>query len=193
MNNYYEVLGLPPEASQDEITKMYRKLSKKYHPDKNEDDADLRQWADSMMKTLNEAYDVLGDPAKRAQYDHQRHLLQAFRPAPRPSPPPPGSEHDPTDILSQLRYHLIFSGPGLSALSFGILGLSLTKNPLIGIAGAIFGVYLGSKLGTTRINWIFYGILIGGFLGALTPLNYTGLIIGGTIGGMMGFGLSKGR
>lgn len=64
MQNYYEILGTSKDATQDEIKKAYRQKSKMYHPDINKSDN-----AEAMMKKVNQAYDVLGDPAKRQQYD----------------------------------------------------------------------------------------------------------------------------
>ena len=61
--NYYDILGVSKNASQDEIKKAFRSLSKKYHPDKNGGD-------DSKFKEINEAYDTLGDETKRKQYDN---------------------------------------------------------------------------------------------------------------------------
>jgi molecular chaperone DnaJ len=63
--DYYEVMGLDKNASQDDIKKAYRKLAKKYHPDLNHDDKD----AEEKFKELNEANAVLSDPEKRAKYD----------------------------------------------------------------------------------------------------------------------------
>lgn len=60
--DYYNVLGVAKSASQDEIKKRYRKLAMQHHPDKGGDEA--------KFKEINEAYDVLGDPQKRAQYDN---------------------------------------------------------------------------------------------------------------------------
>ena len=63
--DYYEVLGVDKNASQDEIKKAYRKLAIKYHPDRNPGDKE----AESKFKEAAEAYEVLHDENKRAQYD----------------------------------------------------------------------------------------------------------------------------
>ena len=65
MKNYYEILGVDKKASQDEIKKAFRKLARKYHPDLNAGDKN----AERKFKELSEAYDVLGDEKKRAEYD----------------------------------------------------------------------------------------------------------------------------
>lgn len=61
----YEVLGLSKSATAEEINKAYRKLSKKYHPDRNPGDKD----ADAKYKEVQAAHDILGDATKRAQFD----------------------------------------------------------------------------------------------------------------------------
>jgi len=63
--NYYEVLGVKRDASQEEIKRAYRRLARKYHPDLNPAD----KVAEQKFKEINEAYEVLGDPKKRAEYD----------------------------------------------------------------------------------------------------------------------------
>lgn len=63
--DYYKVLGVEKSAAADVIKKTYRKLAKKYHPDTN----DGSKSAESKFKEINEAYEVLGDEAKRAKYD----------------------------------------------------------------------------------------------------------------------------
>lgn len=63
--DYYKVLGVDKKASQAEIKKAYRKLAVKYHPDKNPDD----KAAEEKFKEINEAYEVIGDPESRQQYD----------------------------------------------------------------------------------------------------------------------------
>ena len=64
MNNYYEILGVSKDATQDEIKKAYRKLAIQYHPDKNPD-------GDDKFKEIASAYDVLGDENKRKEYDNK--------------------------------------------------------------------------------------------------------------------------
>lgn len=64
--DYYEVLGVPRDASEADIKKAFRKLAIKYHPDKNRDNPKA---AEEKFKEVNEAYSVLSDKNKRAQYD----------------------------------------------------------------------------------------------------------------------------
>ena len=67
--DYYEVLGVSKTATQDELKKAYRKLAKKYHPDLNKDNEEAAE----KFKECNEAYSVLSDDQKRAQYDQFGH------------------------------------------------------------------------------------------------------------------------
>jgi len=64
--DYYKILGVPRNASEQDIKKAYRKLAMQYHPDRN---PGKEEWANEKFKEINEAYGVLGDPEKKGQYD----------------------------------------------------------------------------------------------------------------------------
>ena len=99
--DYYEVLGVARGTDADEIKKAYRKLAVKYHPDKNPGD----HAAEEKFKELGEAYDVLGDPQRRAAYDQYGHA--AFDPRQRAGRGGGGGFHDPFDIFRE-----VFGGSG---------------------------------------------------------------------------------
>lgn len=69
--DYYEILGVARNASEDDIKKAYRKLAMKYHPDRNQGEA--AKAAEEKFKEVKEAYEVLSDPQKRAAYDQYGH------------------------------------------------------------------------------------------------------------------------
>lgn len=78
--DYYEIMGVPRDATQDDIKKAYRKLARQYHPDVSD-----KPDAEQLFKDLGEAYNVLKDPEKRAAYDQLGANWQAgqeFRPPP---------------------------------------------------------------------------------------------------------------
>ena len=68
MKDYYQILGVTSECSDDDIRKSYRKLAMQYHPDRNPDSPE----AEEKFKEIAEAYGVLTDPVKRKQYDTAR-------------------------------------------------------------------------------------------------------------------------
>lgn len=64
MDNLYNVLGIAPNASEDEIKKVYRSLAMRFHPDRNSEPG-----ADARFKAIVKAYEVLSDPVKREEYN----------------------------------------------------------------------------------------------------------------------------
>ncbi|MFN2542723.1 MAG: molecular chaperone DnaJ [Chthoniobacterales bacterium] len=90
--DYYEVLGVGRNASEEEVKRSYRKLAVKFHPDKNPDDPQ----AEEKFKELGEAYDVLMDADKRAAYDRYGHAAFAHGPA------AGRGFHDPFDIFREV-------------------------------------------------------------------------------------------
>ena len=67
--DYYEILGISKDADEKEIKSAFRKLAKQYHPDLNPDDKD----AEAKFKEVNEAYEILSDPERKAKYDQFGH------------------------------------------------------------------------------------------------------------------------
>jgi len=109
--SYYELLQVTPTADLEIITAAYRALIRRHHPDRNPSPT-----ADATTKRLNEAWEILSDPAKRAEYDRTFAAGSSSRPAPpprppnrptqetpparpKPSPPPRASEPDNQDVL----------------------------------------------------------------------------------------------
>lgn len=122
--DYYESLGVPRNASDDEIKKAFRKLARQYHPDV----AKNKKQAEERFKEINEAYEVLGDPAKRKKYDELGPNWRAgadFR-------PPPGWE----STFREGRPFPGGGGPGQEfEFHFGGTGFSDFFEQLFGAAG----------------------------------------------------------
>lgn len=107
--DYYAILGVEPSASDKDITKKYRVLAKKYHPDANSANAQ----AEEKFKEVTTAYEVLGDETKRKEYDEVRAMMANGHPGtggfgfnfdavPNYGNASPGQEGDLSDLLSGL-------------------------------------------------------------------------------------------
>ena len=121
--DYYKILGVPRNATADEIKKAFRKLAVKYHPDKNPGDKS----AEDMFKSITEANDVLSDPERRRKYDEvgenwkyyeQMHRQQNGGQRSRPSGGGRQQESDFHDFFESIfggGFGDIFGGQGRSA------------------------------------------------------------------------------
>jgi curved DNA-binding protein CbpA len=76
VKDYYRILGLTRSAKTEDVKAAYLRLAQKFHPDKN---LDCAEWAADLFKEVNEAYEVLSDPAKRRVYD-LRSRIQPIQP-----------------------------------------------------------------------------------------------------------------
>src|ERR1700704_500083 len=86
--DYYETLGVPKTAPEDEIRSAFRKLARKYHPDVAKD----KKVAEEKFKEINEAYEVLGDPEKRKKYDQLGANWRMYEQAGAGGPGAPGQQ-----------------------------------------------------------------------------------------------------
>ena len=131
--DYYEVLGIERSASQDEVKRAYRQLAVKYHPDKNPGDKE----AEERFKEVSEAYEVLRDASKRAQYDQFGHdvYVRGHRGG--------GATVDPFDIFSQVFggsiFDSFFGGGGGRRRAGPEPGADLRYDLQIDFEEAIFG------------------------------------------------------
>lgn len=101
--DYYAVLGVEPTAGDAEIKTAYRRLARKYHPDVSKEPG-----AEDQFKAVNEAYEALRDPQKRAAYDQLR--AQGYRPGEEFRPPPDFGRGGPGS--QEFDYEEIFGGAG---------------------------------------------------------------------------------
>jgi len=120
--DYYQVLGVAPTATDKEITRAYRKLAKQFHPDANPGSEDR-------FKEISAAYDVLGDAAKRKEYDEVRRL----------GPAGFGGAGGPGRFRRPGRDHLPGGGPGRSRRPVRRAGGCLRRGEAIAQRGAASG------------------------------------------------------
>ena len=99
MPDYYAILGVSPKASLSEIKKAYRSLAAKYHPDKHKGN-DLEDLAREKLVQINQAYEVLSDENRRADYDRERQLRPSGAPG-RSSPSSGPSTLEPIQELGR--------------------------------------------------------------------------------------------
>ncbi|MGI8819844.1 MAG: molecular chaperone DnaJ [Chthoniobacterales bacterium] len=109
--DYYEVLAVSREATEEEVKRSYRKLAVRFHPDKNPGDPQ----AEERFKELGEAYDVLMDGNKRAAYDRYGHAAFAQGTAGAGA----GGFHDPFDIFREVFSGAQGGGGGIFETFFG--------------------------------------------------------------------------
>lgn len=124
--DYYEILGVNKEASQEDIKKAYRKLSMKFHPDKNKDSKECTV----KFQEINGAYDVLSDESSRANYDRQ-YMPSLFG---NMSGMHKGVEINPEDIFSFLNKN-IFEKMGMGQMPMGSGNGQVHMNMANGLGG----------------------------------------------------------
>src|SRR5512139_2292690 len=128
--DYYQVLSVPRNATEDEIKKAYRRLAMKFHPDRNPNDKE----AEEKFKEAKEAYEVLTDAQKRAAYDQFGHAgLDAARGG--------GSGFNPADAFGDIFGDVfgdIFGG-GRRGRSGAFRGADLRYELALDLEQAVFG------------------------------------------------------
>ena len=143
--DFYKVLGVDKKAAADEIKKKYRALARDLHPDKTKGDAAKEE----KFKAVSEAYEILSDPKKRAEYDEARSLFErgGFR-APQGGGFQGGDFHDvfgggnPQDIFANLFGNAARRGPRK--------GQDLQTEATITFRESVFGTTLDLRLATDR-------------------------------------------
>ena len=119
LRTHYEVLGVPPSASGEDIRQAYRGLAREYHPDLNPEDPKAHE----RMAQLNEAFETLSDPLKRTQYDGTLGLT-------REDADPSGFVKRPSVVQAlTLPMALVLASMFSSSVYFSFLGSFQTSEP----------------------------------------------------------------
>jgi len=144
--DFYKELGVSKEASQDEIKKAYRKLARANHPDSNPGDTAKHE----KFKVIAEAYDVLGEPAKRKQYDELRSMPGGFG-----GFPAGGGGFDVSDLLRDRAgagggfgdlFGDLFGGGRRTQARRPQKGADVETTATIGFTDSVEGVTIGLRL-----------------------------------------------
>ncbi|MBQ5471247.1 MAG: DnaJ domain-containing protein [Treponema sp.] len=182
MKDYYEILGLQKSATADEIKKAYRTLAFKYHPDRNQGDVQ----AEEKFKQISEAYDILGDEAKRANYDRygseqpQYEYQYTYNHANPNSQTNPFADEDTfwqwfsNSQSSNNGYHYYYTNSSRNNKNFS--KKSLVASMFSNIGTAILGFFI-MEFGTRSFVFALPGLIIGlgmmgkGIAGAVRSLR----------------------
>ncbi|MNX77904.1 Curved DNA-binding protein [compost metagenome] len=123
--DYYEVLGVPSNASDDAIKKAYRKLARQYHPDRVQGAG--KDAAEARFKEISAAYDTLGDPEKRKTYDQMRQFGPGFQPGGSQGPFGRTSRRGSSPFGGQGGFGGGFSGGGFEDILDAMFGGGTTR------------------------------------------------------------------
>lgn len=111
--DYYETLGVKRDVSLDDLKKAFRQLARKYHPDLNQGSKE----SEEKFKEINEAYQVLSDPQKKAEYDNVGHAV--FRPGDISGYTPPSYDDLFRDFGLGDIFDAFYTGPGRAQSTAG--------------------------------------------------------------------------
>ena len=111
MTNYYDILNINKNATQEEIKNSYKKLAMKYHPDKN---IENKKEAENKFKEVSEAYEVLSDKEKKYEYDNGRNIVI--------------NQQNPYDIFSHM-----FNTQGFNVCGFNTPGFNINIDDISNI------------------------------------------------------------
>ena len=130
MRDYYEILGVPPTASSEEVRQRYRFLAQAYHPDKFPDPQHKSE-AEGTFKAVQEAYQTLSNPRRRTAYDLSRPTRSSHGRPEGTARPRPGRPREPEPPPPPRRRRIF----GLSRAQWVVLGLFLlnliVRDPLL--------------------------------------------------------------